>query len=90
MKVPEYWWQDYKGNRLHDGVIISFSKADQKWNLLLNSRDDDDHYLMSYEAVSTYADNDFSSIDEYQLPYAAIFVGDDIIDDAGNGIRYTC
>jgi hypothetical protein len=89
MKVPEYWWQDYKGNRLHDGVIISFSKADQKWNLLLNSRDDDDHYLMSYEAVSTYADNDFSSIDKYQLPYAAIFVGDDII-DAGNGIRYTC
>ena len=42
---------------------------------------------MNYTAVSTYADSDSSTIDEYQLPFAAIYDGDDII-DANNGIRY--
>ncbi|OEU06835.1 hypothetical protein FRACYDRAFT_252945 [Fragilariopsis cylindrus CCMP1102] len=88
MKVPEYWWQGCKGYRLHEGVIVSFSEAKQRWNLLLNSRDDNDLYLMNYTAVSTYADNDSYTIDEFQLPFAAIHVGDGII-DAGNGIRYT-
>ena len=42
---------------------------------------------MNYTAVSTYADNDSSTIDEYQLQFAAIYDGDDII-DANNGVRY--
>ena len=87
MKVPEYWWDGCKGYRLHDGVIDSYDIAKQKWNLLLNSRDDDDLYPMAYSAVSTYADNDSSTIDEYQLPFEEIYDGDDII-DANNGIRY--
>jgi len=88
MKVPAYWWDGCNGYKLHDGVIQSFDIVSQKWNLLLDSRDDDDLYLMAYEAVSMYADEDSSSIDEYQLPYQAIFVGDDEI-DAEDGIRYT-
>ena len=88
MKVPAYWWDGCNGYKLHNGVIDSFDIVSQKWNLLLDSRDDDDLYLMAYEAVSMYADEDSSSIDEYQLPYQAIFVGDDEI-DAEDGIRYT-
>ena len=88
MKVPEYWWDGYNGYRLHDGVIDSFDIVSQKWNLLLDSRDDDDLYLMAYEAVSMYADEESSIIEEYQLLYQAVFVGDDEI-DAEDGIRYT-
>ncbi|OEU10958.1 hypothetical protein FRACYDRAFT_246059 [Fragilariopsis cylindrus CCMP1102] len=87
MKVPDYWWDGCKGYRLNDGVIDSYDIVEQKWNLLLNSRDDNDRYLMNYTAVSTYADSDSSTIDEYQLPFAAIYDGDDII-DANNGVRY--
>ncbi|OEU05936.1 hypothetical protein FRACYDRAFT_257320 [Fragilariopsis cylindrus CCMP1102] len=87
MKVPDYWWDGCKGYRLNDGVIDSYDSVEQKWNLLLNSRDDNDRYLMNYTAVSTYADSDSSTIDEYQLPFAAIYDGDDII-DANNGVRY--
>ena len=47
MKVPEYWWEGYNGYRLHDGVIDTFDIVSQKWNLLLDSRDDDDRYLMA-------------------------------------------
>ena len=43
---------------------------------------------MVYEAVAMYADADSSTIDKYQLPYGAIFIGDDEI-DADNGIQYT-
>ncbi|OEU11447.1 hypothetical protein FRACYDRAFT_245186 [Fragilariopsis cylindrus CCMP1102] len=87
MKVPDYWWDGCKGYRLNDGVIDSYDSVEQKWNLLLNSRDDNDRYLMNYTAVSTYADSDSSTIDEYQLPFAEIYDGDDII-DANNGVRY--
>ena len=73
---------------MHNGVIDSFDIVSQKWNLLLDSRDDDDLYLMVYEAVAMYADADSSTIDKYQLPYGAIFIGDDEI-DADNGIQYT-
>jgi hypothetical protein len=88
MKVPEYWWDDYNGYRLHDGVIDSFDIVSQKWNLLLDSRDDDALYLMAYEAVSMYANEDSSIIEEYQLPYQAVFVGDDEV-EAEDGTRYT-
>jgi hypothetical protein len=33
MKVPDYWWDDCKSHKLHDGKIDSFDIQNQKWNL---------------------------------------------------------
>ena len=52
MKVPDNWWPGYTDQILHDGKIDSFDPLTQKWNLLLDSNDDDDLYLMAYEALS--------------------------------------
>jgi hypothetical protein len=43
---------------------------------------------MAYDAVSMYADEDSSTIEEYQLPYQAVFEGDDEI-EAEDGTWYT-
>jgi hypothetical protein len=43
---------------------------------------------MAYDAVSMYANEDSSTIEEYQLPYQAVFEGDNDI-EAEDGIRYT-
>ena len=80
MKVPEYWWDGYNGHKLCDGKIESFDLVSQKWNLLLDARDGDDLYLMAYEAVYLYADDDFSTYHEYQLTYQPVRVGDDEIE----------
>ena len=44
----------------------------QKWNLLLDARDDDDLYLIIYYAVYMFADEDLSTYHEYQLTYQAV------------------
>ncbi|OEU11128.1 hypothetical protein FRACYDRAFT_246240 [Fragilariopsis cylindrus CCMP1102] len=46
----------------------------QKWNLLLDARDDDDLYLIIYYAVYMFADEDLSNYHEYQLTYQAVRV----------------
>jgi hypothetical protein len=51
MKVPQNWWVGCSGYNLHDGRIDSFDISTQKWNLLLDARDDDDMYLIAYDAV---------------------------------------
>jgi hypothetical protein len=43
---------------------------------------------MAYDAVSLYANEDSSTIEEYQLPYQAVFEGDNDI-EAEDSIRYT-
>jgi hypothetical protein len=88
MKVPENWWQGCKGFKLFDGKIDSFDIRTQKWNLLLDSRDDDDMYLMAYEAVYEYADEDSSTYHEYQLTYQPVRDGDDEI-ETEDSTRYT-
>jgi hypothetical protein len=73
MKVPEYWWDGCNGYKHHDGKIDSFDIDSQKWNLLLDAiRDEDVPYLMTYSAVSMYADEDSSTLEEYQLPHRAV------------------
>jgi hypothetical protein len=47
MKVPAYWWADYNGHKLYDGKIESFNISEQKWNLVLDARDDPFPYLMA-------------------------------------------
>jgi hypothetical protein len=73
MKVPENWWVGCKGFKLHDDKIDSFDIQGQKWNLLLDARDEPFPFLMVYEAVYEYADEDSSTTyHEYKLTYEAI------------------
>ena len=59
IKVPECRWPGCNGNRIHDGSIDSFNISGQKWNLLLDAaRDESLSYLMTYDAVSMYANED--------------------------------
>jgi hypothetical protein len=73
-------------HKLHDGKIDSFDIDCQKWNLLLDARDEEVPYLMAYvEAVSLYLNEDSSTFDEYQLPHQAVLEGDDEIEtEEGN------
>jgi hypothetical protein len=80
MKVPDYWWDGCKSHKLHDGKIDSFDICSQEWNLLLDSRDDPFPFLMAYEAVYEYADEDFSTYHEYQLTFDAVRDGDEEIE----------
>jgi hypothetical protein len=80
VKVPENWWQGCKGFKLFDGKRGSLDIQTQKWNLLLDSRDDPFPFLMAYEAVYEYADEDSSTYHEYQLTFDAVRDGDDEIE----------
>jgi hypothetical protein len=77
MKVPENWWVGCKGFKLHDGEIDSFNIQSQKWNLLLDARDEPFPFLIAYEAVYEYADEDSSTYHEYRLTYEAVRDGDE-------------
>jgi len=60
IKVPDNWWNGCNNGRiLHYGKIDSFDQYTQKWNLLLDSNDDDDLYLLAYMMlfVSTLTNN---------------------------------
>jgi hypothetical protein len=87
MKVPDFWWDDYNGYRLNDGKIDSFDIQTQKWNLLLDSRDDPFPYLMAYDAVYEYADDYASTYHEYTLTQQAVRDGDQEIETEQR--RYT-
>jgi hypothetical protein len=69
MKVPENWWVGGIGFNLHDGKIDSLDISSQKWNLILDARDEPFPFLMAYDAVYEYADEDSSTYHEYQLTY---------------------
>ena len=69
LKVPQNWWVGCTGYNLHDGRIVSFDIVSQKWNLLLDDRNDDDLYLIAYDAVTEYADETSSNFHTYQLTY---------------------
>jgi hypothetical protein len=77
MKVPENWWVGGIGFNIHDGKIDSFDISSQKWNLLLDARDEPFPFLMAYDAVYEYADDeDTSTYHEYQLTSDAVRDGD--------------
>jgi hypothetical protein len=54
--------------------------VNQKWNLLLDDEDDDDVYLIAYDAVCEYANKQHSTLNQYQLHYHPVLVGDDEIE----------
>jgi hypothetical protein len=80
MKVPENWWVGGIGFKLHDGEIDSFDISSQKWNLLLDARDEPFPFLMAYDAMYEYVDEDSSTYHEYQLTYDPVLDGDDEIE----------
>ena len=80
LKVPQNWWVGCSGYKLHDGRIVSFDIVSQKWNLLLDDRNDDDLYLIAYDAVNEYADETSSNFHTYQLTYQAVRIGDEEIE----------
>jgi hypothetical protein len=55
VKVPNSWWVSFKTSNLNDGKIVSFDSVNEEWNLLLDDQDDEDQYLMAYEAVYEYS-----------------------------------
>jgi hypothetical protein len=62
---------------LNDGRIHSFDEGYQKWNILLDTQDDDELYLLAYDAVCEYSNKDSSTFSDYQLPFQVVLVGDD-------------
>jgi hypothetical protein len=88
MRVPDHWWERYNGSNLNDGKIVSFDIDSQKWNLLLDDVDDDDEYLMAYEAVCEYSNKQHSTFNRYQLPYELVVEGDDEI-ETEDGMLYS-
>jgi hypothetical protein len=70
----------FKTSNLNDGKIVSFDGVNEKWNLLLDDEDDEDQYLMAYEAVCEYSNKNHSTFNQYQLPYHPVLVGDDAIE----------
>jgi hypothetical protein len=55
---------------------------------MLDDRNEPFPFLMAYDAVSMYVNEDSSTIEDYQLPYQTVFEGDDEV-EADNGTRYT-
>jgi hypothetical protein len=88
MKVPDNWWNGCNGYNLHGGKIGSFNISTQKWNLLLDSKDEPFSYLMAYDAVCMYSDEDSSPFNAYHLIHEAVQDGDDEI-ETEEGTRYT-
>jgi hypothetical protein len=80
MKVPDHWWESYKGSNKNDGKIVSFDVVNQKWNLLLDDQDDDDQYLIAYDAVCEYCNKQHSTFSRYFLPSELVLEGDDEIE----------
>ena len=56
------------GTDLHDGKIVSFDEAKQKWNFVCDSEPDEVPYLMAYAAVYKYVDVSASTFRRYVLP----------------------
>jgi hypothetical protein len=80
VRIPDNWWVGYTGTYLHDGRIVSFDSVNQKWSLLLENEDDDDEYLMAYEAVCEYSNKQHLTFNQYQLPSELVLEGDDEIE----------
>ena len=72
VRIPDHWWIGYTGSYLHDGKLIAFDVVNQKWLIELDDQDDDDEYLIAYDAVCEYSNKQHSTFNQYQLPYAVV------------------
>jgi hypothetical protein len=80
LKIPDNWWVGYTGSYLHDGKLVAFDVVNRKWCFELDDQDDDDHYLIAYDAVCEYSNKQHSTFNRYQLPSELVLEGDDEIE----------
>jgi hypothetical protein len=80
IKIPDNWWAGYTGTYLHAGKIEAFDTVNQKWSVALNDQDDDDQYLIAYDAVCEYSNKQHSTFNRYHFPYEVVLEGDDEIE----------
>jgi hypothetical protein len=80
VKIPDNWWVGYTSTYLHDDKLMSFDVVNQKWYVELDDQDDDDQYLIAYDAVCEYSNKQHSTFDQYQLPSELVLEGDDEIE----------
>jgi hypothetical protein len=59
---------------------MAFDVVNQKWLIELDDQDDDDQYLISYDAVCEYSNKQHSTFNRCQLPYEVVLAGDDEIE----------
>ena len=83
LKVPTNWWARLSGTDLHDGKIVSFDEAKQKWNFVCDLEPEEVPYLMAYGAVYKYVDVSTSTFSRYVLP------SDPMRGDGGEAIGIT-
>ena len=79
VKIPDHWWVGYTGSYKHDGKIMSFDVVNQKWFIELDDQDDDDQYLIAYDAILEYCNTQHSTIESFNLPFEVVRQGDDEI-----------
>ena len=68
--MPDHWWNNCNGRDLHNGKIVSFDEAKQKWGFVCDSEPDEVPYPMAYEVVYKYVDKCASTWPRYtgQVP----------------------
>jgi hypothetical protein len=59
---------------------MAFDVVNQKWLIELDDQDDDDQYLIAYDAVCEYYIKQHSTFNRYQLPSELVPEGDDEIE----------
>jgi hypothetical protein len=80
-------WLD--GTNLNDGMIVSFNIDSQKLYFELDDPDNDDEYLIAYEAVCEYSNKQHSAFNQYQFHYEVVLEGDDAILSADGSLLYS-
>jgi hypothetical protein len=71
MAVPDSWWDGYDTPDINYGRIIAVDFSDPAgrfWKLQLDSDDDNEIYLMRYDALALYADEEDDWYENYHLP----------------------
>jgi hypothetical protein len=80
IKLDISLWNEWEhATNLNDGMIVSFDIDSQKWYVELDDPNDDDEYLIVYEAVCEYSNKHHSAFNRYQLYYEVVLEGDDEI-----------
>ena len=59
--------------------LVLIDIVNQKWVIELDDQDDDDQYLIAYDAIIEYSNKQHSTIHQYHLPFEVVRQGDDEI-----------
>ena len=74
--IPDYWWPEFDTAHLNKGKIMAVNftdAADHFWEVKLDDESpDDDTWLLRYDAVLLYADQDDDWVENFNLPNSII------------------